>query len=61
MIRTSLIAMAVLTGAVSAQDRAAVGQQVPDFTFAKLRNGDGRQKLSEFRGQVVMLEFWGTH
>lgn len=60
MIRTALLAVAALTGAACAQ-RAEVGQQVPDFTFARLRNGDGRQKLSEFRGQVVMLEFWGTH
>jgi hypothetical protein len=61
MLKTSLVAIAALTGVAFAQTRAEVGQQVPDFTFAKLRNGDGRQKLSEFRGQVVMLEFWGTH
>ena len=61
MIKHSILSVALLSAALAAQQRAAVGQAVPDFTFGKLRNGDGRQKLSEFRGQVVMLEFWGTH
>ena len=57
MIKTSVLTVALLGGALMAQQRATVGQAVPDFTFAKLRNGDGRQKLSDYRGQVVMLDF----
>ncbi len=47
--------------AAQAPARAAVGGPVPDFTFPAFQNGDGRQQLSEFRGQPVLIEFWGTH
>ena len=41
--------------------QADVGQQVADFEFPTfLQNGDGRTKLSEFRGSVVLVDFWGT-
>ena len=61
MIKSSLFTVALLSGALAAQQKASVGQPVPDFSFGKLRNGDGREKLSDYRGQVVILEFWGTH
>jgi hypothetical protein len=34
------------------------GLEMPDFTFTDF--GGARRKLSDFRGQVVMLDFWGT-
>ena len=37
---------------------AAPGQEFPDFAFTDF-NG-GRHKLSDFRGKVVLLDFWGT-
>lgn len=43
-----------------AQQRANVGDKVPETTFQFL-NGDGRQNLSEFFGQPVMIDIWGTH
>jgi hypothetical protein len=43
-----------------AQKHAEVGQQVPDVTFPTFLNGDGRQKLSEFFGQPVVIDQWGT-
>ena len=58
-----------LTGALAAQagtapaapaKPAAVGEPVPDFEFPAFWNGDGRQKLSEFYGQPILVEFWGT-
>lgn len=52
---------AALCAPLAAQRSAAVGDQVPEFTFPKLLNGDGRQSLSEFFGQPVMIDFWGTH
>ena len=36
----------------------AVGKPVPDLTFT---DGEGRtRRLSELRGRVVLLDFWGT-
>lgn len=45
---------------LAAQERASVGQKVPDVTFPDFLNGDGRQKLSDFRGQPVVIDKWGT-
>jgi len=39
--------------------KASIGQVVPDFAFRDfLAGGDGRQKLSEFRGQPVLIVNW---
>jgi len=39
--------------------KATLGQAVPDFAFRDfLAGGDGRQKLSEFRGQPVLIVNW---
>jgi len=39
--------------------KATIGQVVPDFAFRDfLAGGDGRQKLSEFRGQPVLIVNW---
>jgi len=39
--------------------KAALGQVVPDHVFREfLAGGDGRQKLSEFRGQPVLIVNW---
>lgn len=40
---------------------AQVGDKVADFAFGPMLNGDGRRKLSEFRGQPILIDFWGTH
>lgn len=38
-----------------------VGEKVADCQFPTFLNGDGRQSLSEFFGQPVLIEVWGTH
>jgi len=58
-IRT-LIPLVLAATSLAAQERAAVGQQVPDFSFPQFLNGDGRQKLSEFYGQPIIIDKWGT-
>jgi len=55
--RISLLSL-LLTLPLAAQ---AVGDKVTDCTFPTFLNGDGRQNLSEFFGQPVMIEVWGTH
>ena len=37
---------------------AEPGQQMPDFAFVDFAGG--RHKLSDYRGKVVLLDFWGT-
>jgi thiol-disulfide isomerase/thioredoxin len=53
--------LAVLSGHVVAQQRANVGEKVPDVAFPAFVNGDGRQKLSDFFGQPVVIDMWGTN
>lgn len=55
-----LIPVVLAAASLAAQERASVGQQVPDVSFPQFLNGDGRQKLSEFFGQPVIIDRWGT-
>ena len=61
MLIRSIAAAAVLVLPLVAQSRAEVGQKVPDHTFPTFLNGDGRQALSEFFGQPVMIDIWGRN
>jgi hypothetical protein len=54
---------AQLLGALplAAQTPTTSGKQVNDFSFPSFFYGDGRQKLSDFFGQPIMIEEWGVH
>jgi hypothetical protein len=39
-------------------EKASVGDVVPGYTFREFAGGDGRQELSEFRGQPVFVVNW---
>lgn len=60
IISAALIPALLATQPLSAQTRATIGEQVPEVSFPQFLNGDGRQKLSEFYGQPVILDRWGT-
>ena len=54
-----LLLLALGLAVPRAQSKAAAGDLVPDFTFPEfLTGGDGRQKLSEFRGEPVLIVNW---
>jgi peroxiredoxin len=60
--RAALVVVAMLGGCAAAgwvaREPAVVGAQATDFT---LRDLDGRDvHLSDFTGQVVLLDFWAT-
>ena len=56
MLAGSLILSAVMSGAAIAAAPTMVGKDAPDFALKGL---DGRNlRMSEFRGQVVLLNFW---
>jgi hypothetical protein len=62
MKRLSILAASVLLAMPAfAQKVAQVGEPVSEFSFPQFLNGDGRQALSEFYGQPVVIDFWGTH
>lgn len=58
-LRTSLVIglLAALTGCYSGSHPARIGSNAPDFT---LQDSDHKVTLSQFRGQVVVLNFWAT-
>ena len=39
----------------------AVGETTADHTFKILVSGDGRTSMKEFRGNVVLIDWWGYH
>ena len=55
---TRLFAAIVLTSALAASAGAAAPQAAPDFALPARDGGDVR--LSELKGQVVMINFWAT-
>lgn len=58
-LRTSTVgAMLVLLGAVSLASSSLEGQPAPDFAL-KSATGDNL-RLSEYRGDVVLINFWAT-
>ena len=49
--------LAALIGCYSGSHPARIGSSAPDFT---LQDSDHKVTLSQFRGQVVVLNFWAT-
>jgi peroxiredoxin len=49
--------LAALIGCYSGNRPPRIGQNAPDFT---VQDSDHKITLSEFRGQVVVLNFWGS-
>ncbi len=61
LIIASLFSVALLmvcVGVAVAANTKLIGQQAPDFTL-KSDQGDNK-KLSEYRGKVVLINFWAT-
>jgi len=62
MILRSIVVIIVVTIAcvsASALDRAMVGKTAPDFTLRTL-DGAKSYSLSDFKGQVVVIDFWAS-
>lgn len=52
----------ITLGNVHAQDKLAelkIGEQVPDIEFKMLNHTAKTVKLSDYKGKVVILDFWG--
>jgi peroxiredoxin len=56
MPKRLVVALAVLAAAVSAHAQAVVGQPAPAFTTQD--EGGRTRSLAEFKGKVVVLEWW---
>lgn len=59
-IRRGLFAVVVASSAwiASAATQSLIGQEAPDFALRAIEGGNVR--LSEHRGNVVVLSFWGS-
>jgi thiol-disulfide isomerase/thioredoxin len=53
-------AVLVIVAAAVAGDGPLVGKEAPEIQATEWIHGDGRVALADFRGQVVILEFWKT-
>jgi len=58
-MRTSLL-LTTLLGLAAPVVAQSVGEKIADATFPAFLNGDGRQKLSDFYGQPIVIDLWGT-
>jgi hypothetical protein len=38
-----------------------VGEIIADYTFKNFISGDGRTSMKDFRGNVILVDWWGTH
>ena len=38
-----------------------IGELTLDYTFKNFITGDGRTSMMDFRGSVVLVDWWGTH
>lgn len=61
-MRRTILALAIgllaaLIGCYSGNRPPRIGENAPDFT---VQDSDHKVTLSEFRGQVVVLNFWGS-
>jgi cytochrome c biogenesis protein CcmG, thiol:disulfide interchange protein DsbE len=54
---TATLAIAILVGCYSGSRPPRIGSPAPDFT---VQDAERKVTLSEFRGQVVVLNFWAT-
>lgn len=61
MKHSTLLACTLLALPAVSQERAQVGSKLPDIAFPEFLNGDGRQKLSQFFGQPVVIIRWGKN
>ncbi len=52
------LSLSLLMGSISFSHAAEMGDKATDFTLKSL--GGKNLKLSEYRGQVVMLNFWAS-
>jgi len=58
---TAVLGLGLLHGSAPAQTRTSDVKLAPEIEIRDWINGDGRTSLSDYRGQVVLLEFWNTH
>ncbi|MDQ3929704.1 MAG: redoxin domain-containing protein [Chloroflexota bacterium] len=59
VVQTEQAAIATLTAEGTGHITVAVGRPAPDFTGIDVRTGEA-VSLSQYRGRVVLLTFWGT-
>ncbi len=56
----AVVAASVFTGPARAEGEW-VGKEAPEIQVSSWIQSDGRTSLADYRGEVVLLEFWSTH
>jgi hypothetical protein len=65
MIRSTLMVLAMMLAlgaplAAQQESKFAVGDAAPDIETSKAWNNNGKTKLSDFKGEYVLINFWAT-
>jgi thiol-disulfide isomerase/thioredoxin len=58
--RVTSVALIVIAAAFARGDTSLAGKPAPEIQATDWIHGDGRTSLADFRGEVVLLEFWKT-
>ena len=65
MSRTLMVVVAAAFGLgllhVRAPAQTSDVKLAPEIEISEWINGDGRTSLADYRGEVVLLEFWSSH
>jgi thiol-disulfide isomerase/thioredoxin len=56
--RATSVALIVIAAAFARGDTSLAGKPAPEIQATDWIHGDGRTSLADFRGEVVLLEFW---
>lgn len=60
-IRAAAAAVLLVAAARAVGDATLTGRPAPEIQAKEWIHGDGRTTLADFKGEVVLLEFWKTH
>lgn len=49
------------TSVLAGKGNSFMNEAAPEIQVGDWINGDGRTDLADYKGEVVLLEFWQTH
>mgnify|MGYP001227890671 CR=1 FL=1 len=60
-VAAAALGVGLTNTSVVAAGNSFMGEAAPEIQVGDWINGDGRTDLADYKGEVVLLEFWQTH